>query len=136
MRSTRRRARRVSGAAPGRRGGWRAGPGSRRVLGSQPAVAYLVATVCSRGAQRVVGDEDERDPAAPDGVRQQIEDDAAVLGVQAAGRFVGEDDRRVGYQRPGDTDPLALTAGQFIDAGVVWNRQPDLPQGSLCPLLS
>ena len=80
-----------------------------------------------------MGDEDEGDPAAPDGVRQQIEDDAAVLSVETARRLVGEDDGRVGRKGPGDADPLALTTGQLIHPGVERDGQPDLSQQlSLC----
>jgi len=45
---------------------------------------------------------------------QELEDLGPRLGVEIAGRFVSEDDRRLIDQRPSDSDALALSAGQFV----------------------
>ena len=53
--------------------------------------------------------------------------EAAQLGVEARGRLVEHEHRRVGQQRAGDRDPLALAAGQpaaaLAELGVVAVRQ-------------
>jgi hypothetical protein len=47
--------------------------------------------------------------------RHQVAEDAKHLrggnGIEAPGRFVRENDRRIVGERPGDCDPLALTSG-------------------------
>ncbi len=44
------------------------------------------------------------------------EDLLGALAVEAAGRLVGEDERRVVGERPGDGDALALTARELLGA--------------------
>ena len=64
-----------------------------------------------RGVVGVVGDQDQ--PAAPLGGRlQRVDDQVAGLGVQRAGRLVGQQHPRVADQGPGDRDPLLLATGQ------------------------
>jgi hypothetical protein len=65
-----------------------------------------------RGDARVVGDEHDR-PTVRVQRAQDVEDVMAGLRVEVAGRLVGEDDRRVGDDGPGDGDPLLLAAGQL-----------------------
>ncbi len=60
----------------------------------------------------VVRDQDDRRPAAVQ-VAQQVEDGAARAAVEVAGRLVGQDQRRLADQRPGDGDPLALAAREL-----------------------
>ena len=43
-----------------------------------------------------------------------VEDFLAGARVQVAGRFVGEQDRRIDRQRAGDRDALAFAAGQLF----------------------
>ena len=45
--------------------------------------------------------------------RQQVEDFVGGLRVEVAGRLVGDDQRRVGDDRPGDADALLLAAGEL-----------------------
>jgi len=45
---------------------------------------------------------------------EQMQDLPAGVGVQRAGGLVGEDDRRFSHQRPGDGDPLLLSAGELV----------------------
>ena len=44
---------------------------------------------------------------------QQVDDLAAGLGVEVAGRLVGEDDQRPLGERPRDRDALALAAREL-----------------------
>ena len=44
---------------------------------------------------------------------QQHQDARAGLGVEVAGRLVGDDQRRVGDDRPRDADALLLSAGEL-----------------------
>ena len=50
---------------------------------------------------------DQHRPAARNGI-QIVLDDFFALRVQRAGRFVENQDRRIGQQRPGDRQPLFL----------------------------
>ena len=45
---------------------------------------------------------------------QQVEDRRAGGGVQRAGRLVGQHQRGLVDQRPGDRDPLAFAAGELV----------------------
>ena len=47
------------------------------------------------------------------GEAQHLEHRFGVLGVEVAGGFVGQDDRRTGDQRAGDRDALLFAAGEF-----------------------
>ena len=46
-------------------------------------------------------------------VLEQVHDRVAVLGVEVARRFVGEQHGRIAGQRAGDGDPLLLAAGEL-----------------------
>ena len=48
---------------------------------------------------------------------EQVEDGLARLGVERGGRLVGEDQRRLVDQGPGDRHPLLLAAGELRPAG-------------------
>ena len=45
---------------------------------------------------------------------EQRHDFFAGFGIEVAGRFVGQNDRRIVHQRARDRDALTLTAGQFV----------------------
>ena len=92
-----------------RRGG---GPGGR------PAAA----------TSGVVGDEHDR-PAGGVELAEEAEDVGADVAVEVAGRLVGEDERRVGDERPGDGDPLLLAAGQLGRLVVEAVAQPEPLEG-------
>src|SRR5438132_6121299 len=47
-------------------------------------------------------------------VAEEVEDLAAGLRVEVAGRLVGQQQRRLVHQRAGDGDALALSSGQLI----------------------
>ena len=59
----------------------------------------------------VVGDEQDRLTTLVQAA-EQLEDLFAALAVECAGRLVGEHQRRLVGQRPGDGQPLTLTARQ------------------------
>ena len=50
---------------------------------------------------------------------QQLDDLLSAVGVQRPGGLVGEHQRRLVRQRPGDGEPLALPAGQHAGDGAV-----------------
>ena len=52
----------------------------------------------------------------------------AALAIQCAGRFIGEDHFAAIGQRPGDTDPLLLTAGELARGMVAAIGQPQSAQ--------
>jgi hypothetical protein len=60
-----------------------------------------------------VGHHDHRLAQALDDVADQGEDLATGVGVQRAGRLVGEEDIRACDERPGDRDALLLAAGEL-----------------------
>ena len=65
----------------------------------------------------IVGDHDHRLAEVVDGAAQQLEHLGRGLGVEVAGRLVGEDDRRARDERPRDRDALRLAAGELARAG-------------------
>src|SRR6478736_3336840 len=62
---------------------------------------------------RVVGDHHHRLAELVDRLAQQLHDVGAGLGVEVAGRLVGEDDGRFADQGAGDGDALLLAAGEL-----------------------
>jgi hypothetical protein len=62
---------------------------------------------------RVVRDHHDRLAVARDRLAQQLEDLAARLRVEVAGRLVGEDDRRLRHERARDRDALLLAAREL-----------------------
>ena len=62
------------------------------------------------------------------------EDVGGGVRVEVAGRLVGQDQRRVGHQRPGDRDPLLLTAGHLTRPVLGPVGQPDPGQRLHRPL--
>lgn len=78
-----------------------------------------------RGGGCIVGDHDHGLAEAVDQVAEQVEHLAGGPQIQGAGRFVSENDRGSGHQRPGDRGPLLLAAGQLGGAAVQPAAQPD-----------
>src|SRR5271165_721341 len=72
----------------------------------------------------VVGDHHDRGPRRVQ-VAQQPEDAPAGGRVQAAGRLVGQHDRRLAHQGPGDGRPLALAARELAGAVGLAVPEPD-----------
>ena len=75
--------------------------------------------------EQVVRDDDRR--ALAHQLAQRLEQALAGLGVEAGRGLVEDQHRRVGEQRAGDRDPLALAAGEvaaaLADVGVVAVRR-------------
>ena len=76
-------------------------------------VTHEEGTVAHCGQFRIVGDYDDRLAVALAEVEEELVDLGLCLGVEVAGRFIGEKDRRTVDQGPCDCDPLLLTPGQF-----------------------
>jgi len=76
------------------------------------AVADVNAAIGRGRDVDVVGDEHDR---ATQGVQvlEEREHLGARVGVEVAGRLVGEDQRGLGHQSPGDPDPLLLAAREL-----------------------
>ena len=58
-------------------------------------------------------DDDDRDAHLAVDILNQRKDRASGLRVQRTGRFITEQDLRIGCKRSGDGDPLLLTAGKL-----------------------
>ena len=102
-------------------------------IGLDPAPSRT-RTIAPRPARRLglVGDQHDRAALRV----QLVEQRQRVLGgdrVEVAGRLVGQDQRRVGDQRPGDRDPLLLTAGQLTGPVLDPVGQPDPVEGLDAP---
>ena len=62
---------------------------------------------------RIVRHEHQRHAASAAHLQQQVEHVPAVRAVQVAGRFVGQNQRRIVGERPRDGDALLLASGQL-----------------------
>jgi hypothetical protein len=82
-------------------------------VGHDPPVDQEEDAVGARGGAGVVGDHDGGLAVEVDGVAQQVEDQRARVGVEVAGRLVGEQHGGLGDERPGDRHALLLAAGQL-----------------------
>src|SRR5271165_344411 len=86
----------------------------------------------------VVGRDHDRHPGARAKVGQRRHDLPGRVGIEVAGRLVGNDDARAVGERPGDGDALLLAAGQSRWKVTQALSQPDLVQellGTLCALV-
>ncbi len=83
---------------------------------------------------RLVGHQDDRDALLHVQSLEDAHDLGAGLGIQVAGRLVGQDDARLVDQRPRDGDALLLPAGQLVGPMVDAVAQPYRLQGALGPL--
>ncbi len=72
----------------------------------------------------VVGDKQKRDAAVVAQVGKQIDDLRLNRHIKGRDGFIGDDKIRVEDQRPGNTDPLTLAAGELMrEAGIVFRRR-------------
>src|SRR5581483_7327650 len=76
----------------------------------EASVDEMHAAVAAVGRVAVVGDHDDGGAALGAAALQDVEHACAGLGVEVAGRFVGEHDEGVTHERPGDRHPLELAA--------------------------
>ena len=87
----------------------------------------------------VVGDKHDRLAALNAGTLERVEDLGAGRVVEVAGRFVGEQERGTGDERPGDGDPLLLAGRQLVGLVMLLAGQVDQlddiadPFGQLAP---
>ena len=94
---------------------------------------YPVADVADD--REVVGDEQVGQLELVLEAFEQVDDLGLDRDVQGADRFVGDDQIRVECQRPGNADPLALAAAEFVGIAVAVVRvEPDRRQQVANPL--
>src|SRR3954451_9165559 len=82
----------------------------RRLDPAGPQAHHAVAAL---GEVQVVGDEHQGRAALSFKPEQEPDDGVAGRLVEVAGRLVGEQERRIGHNRPGDRDALLFAAGQL-----------------------
>ena len=83
-----------------------AGPGT---VGDDPAVAQAYDAPGVAGGFRIVGDHNDRSAAGIE-LTEESHDLSARRRVEIAGRFVGQEDRRVVHEGSGNRDALLLPA--------------------------
>src|SRR3989304_5051475 len=88
---------------------WPPSVGQRRV--GQLALVQVHRVRGVLGGLRVMGDHDDGLAMLPVELLQQAEDLLGGLAVEVAGRFVADQEGRVGDDRPGDCPALLLAAG-------------------------
>ena len=96
------------------------------------AVAQEDDPVGPGGVPRLVGDEHAGRAGVAAGA-QQPQDVLAGLGVQRAGRLVGQHQPALADQRPGDRHPLLLAAGHLVGEAVGEVGEPDLARARRAP---
>jgi hypothetical protein len=77
------------------------------------------------GDVRLVRHQHDRDPLRFVQLPKDPEDLDRSLGIEVAGRFVGEDQRGSIHERPGDCDPLLLAAGELVRNVLLSVREAD-----------
>src|SRR6516225_127698 len=75
--------------------------------------AHVQHAIAACRQRRIVRDENQRGAALGLTAEQKLDDLAPGCFVEIAGRFVGDDDGRVGRQGAGERDPLLLAAGKL-----------------------
>ena len=90
-----------------------------------PTVGEEHGAVGVRGGDGVVGDHDDRLTELTHRGTHERQDLGARVGVEVAGRLVGEDDFGAAGERSCDRDPLLLPAGQFRRSMLQAVLQPD-----------
>ena len=112
----------VGGRADQRRRIGMAGRGEqgfgRRLLGDLPGMHDDDAVGIGAGEAEIVGDEQRRHPPLRGVAEDEVEDRGLGGGVEAGGRLVGDEQRRIAGKRDGDHHALAHAAGQFAGIGV------------------
>src|SRR5487761_2096617 len=104
---------------------------ARRRSADQHAFLEVDQAACLLGGLGVVGDHDDRLPDLVVEAREQPQDLLRGHPVEVAGRLVGDDQRRIGDQRPRDRDPLLLPARQLVGKVRRAVGQADELEGSL-----
>ena len=87
------------------------------------------------GGDRIVRDHHDRLAEVAHRAAHELEDLGAGPAVEVAGRLVGEDDRRLAGQRPGDRDALLLAAAELARAVLQPVAQADGVDDLVDPLL-
>src|ERR671912_341636 len=105
----------------------------RWLVGDDPPVAELHYSLRPRGDLRVVRDDHDREPRGVQFLKQ-VEDLGAGDRVQVAGRLVSQQQGGAVDQRPGDSYPLHLPAGELGRAVVRPLGEPDRLQNPESPL--
>ena len=100
----------------------------RLIAGDQP-VADAQDPPGVAGDILLVRDDDDRVALRARAPRTERHDFRAGLGVEIAGRFVGQQDGGFVHQRPRHGDALALAAGKFVGFVMHAVGQADLRQG-------
>ena len=124
-----RRPRRISASARSsagrdRAGGSAAGGAARDPgVGVEPAVLEPEHAVGDRRRLGLVGDDHDGPPVE---TAQQREHGGAVLGVEVAGRLVGQHQLGIVDERSRDREPLLLAAGELVRKVVGHRGQPEL----------
>jgi hypothetical protein len=96
----------------------------RRRRRHDPAVSQPDRRFRDGGDLRIVGDQHERGAAGAVNLQQQLDHLAARRTIEVAGRLVGQQDRGIVGERPGDCDPLLLAARQLRRVVMRAIRQP------------
>ena len=92
---------------------------------SKPAVADRHDTIGNGADERVVAHDQESPALGPRHVAEQSQYDLTTLGVEIAGRFVGENHRRRTRERTRHGDALALTSREVAGPEVLALAQAD-----------
>ena len=77
------------------------------------AVNHANGAAHSRSQAFIVSYDHQGDPLSPVEIGKKAVDPVARFHIQIAGRLIGKEKPRRKHQRPGNSDPLLLTAGKF-----------------------
>src|SRR5437016_2307043 len=103
-------------------------------LAHESPVAHLDDPMCVVGREGAVGHQDDRELPFHVQLAQEIEDRLPSPRVQVARRLVGQEQSRLGRERPRDPHPLLLSSRQLGGPPTSNLRlEPDLRHGSGCP---